>query len=287
MLRSRSTAPSSAAGCRTGCAIWSAETCGPRSAPSCGSRSTPARCSRTRPARPRALRRAHGVQRDEALPEGDIVDYLEEIGVRFGADLNAYTSFDETVYMLQVPTDTRGDRRQGARHPRDWADGVAFDPPRSRRSAASSSRSGGSAAARGMRILDKQLPVHLPGSKYADAAPDRHAARSSRRAGATRRALLQRLVSPGPDGGDRRRRLRPEARWRRPSASASRASRPVEAARARVCAGAGSRRRRSSRSRPDSEIRTRRSHCSGSKRPDRTRTTQYRRRSSKALRRGW
>ena len=34
----------------------------------------------------------------------ELVNYLESIGMRFGADLNAYTSFDETVYMLTVPT---------------------------------------------------------------------------------------------------------------------------------------------------------------------------------------
>ena len=36
----------------------------------------------------------------------ELVDYLESIGTRFGPDLNAYTSFDETVYLLQVPTDS-------------------------------------------------------------------------------------------------------------------------------------------------------------------------------------
>ena len=35
----------------------------------------------------------------------ELVDYLEKIGTRFGADLNAYTSFDETVYQLKIPTD--------------------------------------------------------------------------------------------------------------------------------------------------------------------------------------
>ena len=36
----------------------------------------------------------------------ELVDYLELIGMRFGPDLNAYTGFDETVYMLTVPTDS-------------------------------------------------------------------------------------------------------------------------------------------------------------------------------------
>ena len=35
---------------------------------------------------------------------GELVSYLESIGSRFGPDVNAYTSFDETVYMLEVPT---------------------------------------------------------------------------------------------------------------------------------------------------------------------------------------
>src|SRR6059036_779442 len=37
------------------------------------------------------------------FPKADIVNYLEKIGMQFGADLNAYTNFDETVYQLQVP----------------------------------------------------------------------------------------------------------------------------------------------------------------------------------------
>ena len=40
------------------------------------------------------------------FPKQDIINFLEKSGVRFGADLNAYTSFDETVYMMQVPTDS-------------------------------------------------------------------------------------------------------------------------------------------------------------------------------------
>ena len=39
--------------------------------------------------------------------KNEIINYLESIGMRFGADVNAYTSFDETVYMLQVPTDSQ------------------------------------------------------------------------------------------------------------------------------------------------------------------------------------
>ena len=61
---------------------------------------------RRRPAGARALRRAHGVQRHEALSEaGRSSSSWSRSACGSARDLNAYTSFDETVYMLQVPTD--------------------------------------------------------------------------------------------------------------------------------------------------------------------------------------
>src|SRR5213078_3664063 len=38
------------------------------------------------------------------FPKNELVNFLQSAGVRFGADLNAYTGFDETVYQLPVPT---------------------------------------------------------------------------------------------------------------------------------------------------------------------------------------
>ena len=40
--------------------------------------------------------------------KNELVSYLQSIGVQFGADLNAYTSFDQTVYILPIPTDKIG-----------------------------------------------------------------------------------------------------------------------------------------------------------------------------------
>ncbi len=39
------------------------------------------------------------------FPEQSLIDTLERMGMEFGPDVNAYTSFDETIYMLQTPTD--------------------------------------------------------------------------------------------------------------------------------------------------------------------------------------
>jgi len=57
-----------------------------------------------------------------------LVDFLEQSGVRFGADLNAYTSFDETVYMLQLPTDRQGLIDSAFMVLEDWAHQVSFEP---------------------------------------------------------------------------------------------------------------------------------------------------------------
>lgn len=56
-----------------------------------------------------------------------LIDFLEKSGVRFGADLNAYTSFDETVYMLQLPTDRQGLIDSAFMVLEDWAHAVTHE----------------------------------------------------------------------------------------------------------------------------------------------------------------
>jgi zinc protease len=57
------------------------------------------------------------------FPHQSLVDFIEGSGMRFGADLNASTSFDETVYMLTVPTDDPSSLEQGLTVMEDWASG--------------------------------------------------------------------------------------------------------------------------------------------------------------------
>ena len=57
------------------------------------------------------------------FPHQSLVDFIEGSGMRFGADLNASTSFDETVYMLTVPTDDPSFLAQGLTVIEDWASG--------------------------------------------------------------------------------------------------------------------------------------------------------------------
>lgn len=61
------------------------------------------------------------------FPKNQLVDYLESVGTKFGPHLNAYTSFDETVYMLQVPTDNSETLEKGLLILNEWATALSFD----------------------------------------------------------------------------------------------------------------------------------------------------------------
>ena len=55
------------------------------------------------------------------FPKNELVSYLQSIGVQFGADLNAYTGFDETVYILPIPSDDPEKVDKGFTILEDWA----------------------------------------------------------------------------------------------------------------------------------------------------------------------
>jgi len=61
------------------------------------------------------------------FPKKELINYLEKSGVKFGADLNAYTSFDETVFQLPLPTDSAKIFETGFNILANWAGYVSFD----------------------------------------------------------------------------------------------------------------------------------------------------------------
>jgi zinc protease len=96
----------------------------------------------------------------------EIVDWLEKTGMKFGADVNAHTSFDETVYQIQVPTDDGALIDHGLDVLHEWAQGVAFDPAeveKERGVVLEERRLGRGAEG---RLLDQIIPAALPGSRY-------------------------------------------------------------------------------------------------------------------------
>jgi zinc protease len=102
------------------------------------------------------------------FPKQDIVNYIEKVGMEFGADVNAYTAFDQTVYQLTVPTDDHDVLMKGLDILRDWAGDVSYDPvevDKERGVVLEEWRLGRGAFA---RVQDKQWPVMFAGSRYAD-----------------------------------------------------------------------------------------------------------------------
>src|SRR5882672_8853559 len=105
------------------------------------------------------------------FPKNELVSFIESLGMRFGADVNAYTSFDETVYMLTVPTDKPETMDKGLLVLEDWAHNLSFDPveiDKERGVVMEEWRLGRGA---GARMRDKLFPVLLKGSRYADRLP--------------------------------------------------------------------------------------------------------------------
>ena len=107
----------------------------------------------------------------ERFPKMAIVNFIERIGMRFGADLNAYTSFDETVYQLQVPTDQPGLVDKGLQILQQWASGVALEPEEIEKERGVVLEEWRKGLGAGKRVMDKQLPVLLHGSRYAQRLP--------------------------------------------------------------------------------------------------------------------
>jgi zinc protease len=59
--------------------------------------------------------------------KNELVNFLQSIGVDFGADLNAYTGFDETVYILPIPLSDPTNFTKGLQILQDWAGGISFE----------------------------------------------------------------------------------------------------------------------------------------------------------------
>lgn len=101
------------------------------------------------------------------FPRQELIDYVQLIGMKFGPDLNAYTSFDETVYMLQVPTDKKEILEKGLLILQDWGSNISFvdeEIDKERGVIWEEWRLGKNAEE---RIYQKQLPYMFYDSKYA------------------------------------------------------------------------------------------------------------------------
>jgi zinc protease len=105
------------------------------------------------------------------FPSNKMVSMLEEMGVKFGAELNAGTSFDQTIYMLKVPTDKEEWINRGFQVLEDWAHQVSMEDveiDKERGVIVEEWRLGLGADD---RMQSKYIPVILKDSKYAERLP--------------------------------------------------------------------------------------------------------------------
>lgn len=105
------------------------------------------------------------------FPKNELVSYLQSIGVKFGADLNAYTGFDETVYILPVPTDKPGLVDKGLQILKDWAHEASLDSIEIEKERGVVVEEWRLSRGADERMMKQTLPVQYRGSKYADRLP--------------------------------------------------------------------------------------------------------------------
>jgi zinc protease len=105
------------------------------------------------------------------VPKQDVVAFMQAIGMQFGAHVNAYTSFDETVFQLQIPTDRPIFIDKSMQILQDWAHDVTFDPAIVDKERGVITEEWRLGLGAGERLQQKQFPVLLAGSRYADRQP--------------------------------------------------------------------------------------------------------------------
>ena len=105
------------------------------------------------------------------FPPGELISYFESFGSRLGPHVNAYTSFEETVYMLTLPTDRPDVVQRGLTAFADFAGGLTLDPGQidKERGVVIEEWRGSLGAA--SRIRDLQVPVLYHDSHYAERLP--------------------------------------------------------------------------------------------------------------------
>lgn len=106
------------------------------------------------------------------FPKNEMINYLQKAGIRFGADLNAYTSFDHTVYQLPIPTDSIALFKTGFKILANWAGKIVMEGDeidKERGVIVEEDRERGKNAQD--RMSKQLLPLLLKGSRYADRLP--------------------------------------------------------------------------------------------------------------------
>jgi len=102
----------------------------------------------------------------------ELIKYCESIGVKFGEDLNAYTSIDQTVYNIDnVPTDRQSALDSCLLILYDWADGLALEDEEIDKERGVIHEEYRLRMSAQQRMLERALPTLYPNSKYGQRMP--------------------------------------------------------------------------------------------------------------------
>ena len=107
----------------------------------------------------------------KGYPHNEMIDKLQQNGVEFGRDINAYTSFDQTVYYVNMPADNAEMVKMGIEILDGWAGNILFDQKEIEEERGVIHEEWRGGVGHGDRIRKKTWPIMLKGSLYADRLP--------------------------------------------------------------------------------------------------------------------
>ena len=105
------------------------------------------------------------------FPKQELQAFIESLGMRFGAHLNAYTSFDETVYFLPIPSDSPEKLEKGFQILEDWAFNANLTPEEIDKERGVVLEEWRGRLGANERMLQPQMRALFGGSKYTDRNP--------------------------------------------------------------------------------------------------------------------
>jgi zinc protease len=105
------------------------------------------------------------------FPPGQVFAYFESVGAQLGPHVNASTSFDQTIFQLDLPTDKPEVMQQGFTALADFAGGLTLDPEQVEKERGIVIEEWRRGLGAGSRIRDRQMPTLFYHSKYAERLP--------------------------------------------------------------------------------------------------------------------
>lgn len=104
-------------------------------------------------------------------PKNDIISFLESLGVKFGADLNAHTGYDETVYKITINTEDKDKLEKAIDIVADWAFELSFDQQEIDKERGVIIEEWRTRQSSSSRMSEHYLPLIFQNSRYAERKP--------------------------------------------------------------------------------------------------------------------